>query len=270
LHVFSNLFERIASLENLYLSFNKFKKGKRDKPDAQLFERFFDKAFIYDSYSCRLNKGTHRAVDRLEKFTRIVSQNYTRPCLALKCDIKKFFASVDHQILIQLINKKVRNKDILWLVKEIIQSFNSRGKADIGLPLGNLTSQLFANIYLDELDQFIKHKLKIKYYLRYGDDFIILDTDKNKLEKIILQLSDFLPSNLKLTLHPSKIIIRKLRQGIDFLGYIVLPHYRVLRTKTKKRMMRRLNQTNLPSYLGLIKHCDSYRLKKQLINKVRI
>ncbi|MBU2595839.1 hypothetical protein KJ713_03355 [Patescibacteria group bacterium] len=86
----------------------------------------FDKSFIYDSYSCRTKKGTHKAINRLEKFTRIVNQNYTKPCLALKCDIKKFFASVDHQILLSLIKRKVKNRDVLWLIKKIIQSFDSR------------------------------------------------------------------------------------------------------------------------------------------------
>jgi len=130
------------------------------------------------------------------------------------------------------------------------------------LPIGNLTSQLFANIYLNELDQFIKHKLKVKNYLRYCDDFIILDSNKNNLEKIIPRLSAFLQSNLKLTLHPNKIIIRKLKQGIDFLGYVILPRYRVLRTKTKRRMLRRINPGNITSYLGLLEHCRSYRLKR--------
>ena len=233
----------------------------------------FDKLFNYDSYSCRLKKGTHKAIDRLERFTRIVSQNHTQPCFALKCDIKKFFASIDHLILSSLIKRKIKDKDTLWLVEEIINSFNSRERerereTRRGLPIGNLTSQIFANIYLDELDQFIKHKLKIKYYLRYCDDFVILDTDRNKLEKIILQIADFLKLNLKLSLHPDKIIIRKLKQGIDFLGYVVLPHYRVLRTKTKRRMLKKINQNNLSSYLGLLKHCNSYKLKNRILNNL--
>lgn len=139
-----------------------------------------------------------------------------------------------------------------------------------GLPIGNLTSQIFANIYLNELDQFIKHKLRIKYYLRYCDDFVILGTNRDKLEKNIPQLSDFLQSNLKLTLHPDKINIRKLKQGIDFLGYVVLPHHRVLRTKTKRRMFIKINKQNISSYLGLLKHCDSYNLSRRLKIRVKI
>ena len=130
-----------------------------------------------------------------------------------------------------------------------------------GLPIGNLTSQLFANIYLNELDQFIKHRLKIKHYLRYCDDFVILNSSEMTLRKCHWQIEKFLKENLKLKLHPSKIIFRKLNQGIDFLGYVVLPHYRVLRTKTKKRMLKRINEKNLASYSGLLKHCNSFRLR---------
>lgn len=157
-----------------------------------------------------------------------------------------------------------------WLKKFSRASVHEREReresrhCEIGLPIGNLTSQLFANIYLDQFDQFIKHSLKLKYYLRYCDDFIVLDTSRNKLEKIIPQIANFLQLNLKLALHPDKIIIRKLRQGIDFLGYVILPHYRVLRTKTKKRMLKKLNQQNLSSYLGLLGHCNSYQIKRKL------
>ena len=176
----------------------------------------FDKIFVFDSYSCRLGKGTHKAVDRLEKFTRIVSKNYTKPCRALKLDIKKFFASVDHAILIQLLKRKVKELDILWLLKEVINSFCDCK----GIPLGNLTSQVFANIYLNELDQFVKHHLRVKFYLRYADDFVILSGDNQSLERLVVTVSNFLRSYLKLELHPEKIIIRKLDWGIDFLGIL--------------------------------------------------
>lgn len=134
----------------------------------------------------------------------------------------------------------------------------------IGLPIGNLTSQLLANIYLNELDQFIKHELRIKYYLCYCDDFIILNSERNKLEEITSQIASFLELNLKLALHSDKIIIRKLKPGIDFLGYVVLPYSRVLRTKTKNRMLKKLNKNNLASYLGLLSYCDSYKLRQKI------
>jgi len=122
------------------------------------------------------------------------------------------------------------------------------------LPLGNVTSQLFANIYLNELDQFVKHKLKVRYYLRYCDDFIILGTKKNYLEKLTCQIGSFLSARLKLSLHPDKAILRKYHQGIDFLGYVILPYCRVLRAKTKRRMFRKVSGKNLQSYLGILKH----------------
>ena len=136
--------------------------------------KLYDNNFIYDSYSCRVDKGTHKGVKRLNNFVRKVSRNYTRDCFALKLDIKKFFASVDHRILLDLLKKKITDQDILWLLENVINSFHSDQRIGKGIPLGNLTSQIFANIYMNELDQFIKHELKVEYYLRYADDFIIL------------------------------------------------------------------------------------------------
>ena len=147
----------------------------------------FDKTFIFDSYSCRLNKGTHMAVRQLESFSRKLSKNCTQNFWSLKLDIRQFFASVDHEILYGLINKRIKDEDILWLVGEVIKSYTSsevekqyievldktRTISDVGIPLGNLTSQIFANIYLNELDQFIKHNFRIKNYLCYAVDFII-------------------------------------------------------------------------------------------------
>lgn len=200
----------------------------------------FDKSFIFDSYSCRLDKGTHRAVSRLEGFCGQASQNNTRNAFVLKCDIKKFFDSVDQEILLGLINRKIKDERTISLIKIIIESFATlSGK---GLPLGNVTSQLFANIYLNELDQFIKHKLGIKFYLRYCDDFIVLNENKEYLETLVVLIDKFLYDNLKLNLHPDKIEIRKYYQGIDFLGYVILPYCRVLRTKTKRRMIKKIRK----------------------------
>jgi len=152
--------------------------------------------------------------------------------------------------------------------------------------LGNVTSQIFANIYLNELDQFAKHVLREKYYLRYCDDFIILGTDEKYLQKLIAEIDNFLKSKLKLNLHPYKIIIRKFYQGIDFLGYVVLPHHRVLRTKTKKRMMKKLRakyaslqsgiitkeslNQSFQSYLGALKHCEGWKIRKRILSTIEI
>lgn len=231
----------------------------------------FDKAFIYNSYSCRLGKGTHKAVDRLEKFTRIVSKNYTRDCWALKCDIKQFFASVDHRILITLIAKRVKDKDILWLIKEIISSFPVGVKPLKGIPLGNLTSQVFANIYLNELDQFVKHKLRIKYYLRYADDFLMMAPNEQFLLHCFETVKQMLGRELRLEIHPQKIVLRKLSWGIDFAGYVVFPYYCLPRTKTKRRIFKKVlkspvSNQSLQSYLGYFSHANTYRVRQGLKN----
>lgn len=234
--------------------------------------KLFDKSFIFDSYSCRFNKGTHKGVLRLEKFVRKVSKNYTSYCWVLKMDIRKFFASVDQRILFNLLKKKISDRDILWLLSEVIESFHSDEGKNKGIPLGNLTSQVFANIYLNELDQFVKHKLRVKYYLRYADDFLLLSNSKECLYDLIGPIRVFLEDKLKLELHPNKILFRKLDWGIDFLGYIVLPHYRLPRTKTKRRIFRKLINKigsvnfsqSLQSYLGYFGHANSYKIKQEL------
>ena len=292
-HLEDNLFELQESLKNKtyrhgnYQSFyvndpkqrHIHKAGVSDRVVHHLLYTFlyelFDNSFIYDSYSCRLDKGTHKGVRRLEKFTRKVSKNYTEPCWALKCDIKKFFASVDHEILYQLLVKKIQDQDILWLLKQVIESFNI-DNTHKGIPLGNLTSQIFANIYLNELDQFVKHKLKIKYYLRYADDFLVLSNYKDTLQRSLVIIAEFLKNDLKLDLHPDKIVFRNIKWGIDFLGYIVLPHYILPRTKTRRRIFiklkEKMNKDNfnqsLQSYLGYLKHANAYKLTDKLKNEI--
>lgn len=232
----------------------------------------FDKHFIYDSYSCRKGKGTHKAVKKLENLARIVSLNYSSKCWSLKCDIKKFFASVDHNILKKLIARKVKDGDIKWIINNVIDSFRSESGDSKGIPLGNLTSQIFSNIYLNELDQFAKHKFKLRYYLRYADDFIILSSKKDDLFPCIDTLRQFLSENLKLELHPKKIIIRKLSWGIDFCGYIILPHYILPRVKTKRRILKKVmhgvNYQALQSYIGYFAYAYSYKIRQKLKNQI--
>ena len=222
----------------------------------------FDKHFIYDSYACRFDKGTHLGVKRLRDFVNKCSKNNSRSVFVLKCDVKKFFYSIDHNILLDLIGREISDQKVLNLIQVIVNSFCViPGK---GLPLGNVTSQLFANIYLNELDQFVKHILKQKYYIRYCDDFVIVSRSKEHLETLVPVLNNFLQEQLKLFLHPNKIEIRKLFQGIDFLGYVTLLHHLVLRTKTKRRILKRLNKNNYESYFGLLKHCNGHKIKQQL------
>ncbi len=317
-------FGEIVSLENLFLAWREFRKGKSARPDVQQFELhlednifaihrqlktrtyrpakysafyvkdpklrhihkatvadrlvhhalfrilypIFDRAFIYDSYSCRVAKGTHGGVIRLEKFLKNLNQNSRQQVWAMKCDIKKFFDSVDHKIFKFLIRKKVDDSNTLWLIDIIIDSFEKSTTA--GLPLGNVTSQLFANIYLNELDQFVKRKLKVKYYLRYCDDFIFLSNDKNDFKVWYGQVAAFLKQRLKLSIHEHKTTIKKYRQGVDFLGYVLLSGHRVLRTKTKRRIFKKfereeLSEFSAQSYLGVLKHCNGYNLRKKLL-----
>ncbi|MDP2910203.1 MAG: reverse transcriptase/maturase family protein, partial [bacterium] len=236
----------------------------------------FDNSFIFDSYSCRMNKGTHRAINRLNYFARKANKNNAKTIYILKLDIKKFFDSIDHNILLFLIKKKIKDKNVIWLIETIINSFSTEPSK--GIPLGNITSQLFANIYLNELDYYIKHNLRIKYYIRYCDDFVIIDDNEENLECLILKISEFLNNNLKLSLHPDKIIIKKYHQGIDFLGYVSFPRHKILRTKTKRRMFKRIKQRinsesfeqTFQSYLGVLKHCNGHKIKEEIINILRI
>ncbi len=227
----------------------------------QIIEPIFEKAFIFDSYSSRKNKGHHKACKRLEHFVKKESDNYKINCYALKLDIKKFFNSMDHKILFNIIQQKISDKKALMLIEKIICSYNFQlGK---GLPLGNVTSQLFANIYLNLLDHFIKEKLEQKYYIRYSDDFIIIKNNDD-FEKIFNQIKMFCINNLKLSLKNVNLSIRKLNQGFDFLGFVILPHHRILRLKTKKRLLKNINKNNINSYLGLLKHCSSYKFIKKI------
>lgn len=231
---------------------------------TQVIEPAFEKRFIHDSYSCRVGKGTHAAVDRLRAMLRRESQNNTRTVYALKLDIRKFFANVDHTILLELLMRRVSDPLVIQLLEGIIESFEVT--TNKGIPLGNLTSQLFANVYLHELDWYIKHNLRIKYYIRYCDDFIILSKNRNELQTIIPIVSDFLQAKLNLAIHPDKIILRSWNQGIDFLGYVVKPNCTLLRAKTKNRMIKNIDSTNITSYLGVCSHADSYELQRLIYN----
>src|SRR3989344_2183287 len=261
-HRFS--FYDVICIENIFLAWKKFKKGKRAKKDVAEFEfdlennifdlhhrlinrewspdpyiefyvqdpklrkihkatvrdrvlyqvlyqklyEIFDKTFIHDVYSSRDLKGIHKGVERLEEFSCKITENYTSNAFILKCDIRKFFDSIDHTILISLIRRKVNDKDLMELIIKIIDSFHKgQGK---GLPLGNVTSQIMSNIYLNELDQFIKHALKVEYYIRYCDDFVILNSSEEQLKELLRKIDSFLEDKLKLKLHPNKISIRKI------------------------------------------------------------
>ncbi|MDP3901601.1 MAG: reverse transcriptase domain-containing protein [bacterium] len=233
---------------------------------------FFNKTFISDSYSCRLNKGSHRAMNRFRCFSYKISRNHTQTGWVLKCDIKKFFASIDHDILVRILEKYISDQDIRWLLERVIRSFQtSSGR---GLPLGNLTSQLFCNIYMNEFDQFMKHKTKARYYIRYADDFVIFSENYDQLIGLRPLLKDFLERQFNLLLHPQKIFIKALAAGVDFLGWVHFLDHRVLRTATKRRMLKRIAETQsaetIISYLGLLQHGNTFKIKKQLYFNIDI
>lgn len=232
---------------------------------------FFDKKFIADSFSCRFDKGTHKAVNRFRSFAYKVSLNHTKTVWVLKCDIRKFFASVDQEILIGILGKHIFDKSILDLVSKVIKSFSST-KIGVGLPLGNLTSQLLVNVYMNEFDQFVKHKIKAKFYIRYADDFIVMSRDRKCLEFVLVKMKDFLWSRLKLRLHPNKISIRTIASGIDYLGWVNFTDHRILRTATKRRMFRNIEykkskHATVQSYLGLLKRGNARKLEKELMER---
>ena len=326
-------FNQIISLENLFLAWREFKKGKLKKQDVSHFavdaeeeifklnkelknfsyrhgdytnfiicdpkrrevskaivrdrllhhaifrilEPVFDRIFIYDSFSSRKGKGIHKAHERFHTFAWRLSRNNTREVWVLKCDIKRFFDSTDHAVLLRLLGRVV-DSQTLELLKGIILSFEkSPGK---GMPIGNLTSQLFSNIYMNEFDQFMKRELRIKHYIRYADDFVVLSPERAYLKRLLPDIITFLSKRLALHLHPEKVTIKKWRQGADFLGYVLFPSHCVLRTRTKQRVLRKLvdryrqyfkkdispysfNQT-LASYLGMLTHCRSVGLRSEI------
>lgn len=230
---------------------------------------FFDKTFITDSYSCRIGKGTHKAINRFRVFAYKASQNHTKTVWVLKCDIKKFFASIDQTILISIIDDYIPDQNIRWLTSQIVSSFHSTSKGK-GLPLGNLTSQLFVNIYMTPFDQFVKHKLKARYYIRYADDFVIMSENRQWLESMIPKIKDFLVSELQLTLHSQKVSVKTLASGVDFLGWVHFTHHRVLRTAAKRRMFIRLKKSptnsTLQSYLGMLSHGNTHKIKTRILS----
>lgn len=233
---------------------------------------YFDKKFIFDSYSCRNDKGTHKALNRFRDLARKVSLNHTQIVWILKGDIRKFFATIDHQILKEILRQYIIDKDIMWLLERVIDSFYTEGSLGAGLPLGNVTSQLLVNVYMNEFDGFLKRKLKVKYCIRYADDFVIVNTNKLYLDYLVPKISEYLEIKLKLSLHKDKVFIRRFSSGIDFLGWVHFPHYRVLRISTKRRMFRRLQQKQTKevtaSYLGLLKHGNTHKLTQKLKNQI--
>jgi retron-type reverse transcriptase len=244
----------------------------------QILEPRYNRQFIFDSYSSRKEKGVHKARARFHSLAWKLSRNNTRVVWVLKCDVKKFFDSIDHKILFDILARLINDEKTLALLWEIIESFET--SPDKGIPLGNLTSQLFSNVYLNELDQEIKRKWRVKNYVRYADDFVILDNNKSNLEKLLPIISDFLGTKLKLFLHPEKVFIQRFSKGIDFLGNVIYPRHQILRIKTKRRALRKVKKLKKElandliseghfrqvkaSYLGLLKYCRGRKIEREI------
>jgi len=275
----------------------------------------FEKAFIYDSYACRVGKGTHLGVRRVDRFIRQCSHNYTTDCYVLKLDIKGFFMHIDKNILFAGLNGFIGQKYggadkalLLELCEKIIfydptqqciikskrsawqglppdkSLFNSAPQC--GLPIGNLTSQVFANFYMNRFDHFIKHDLAVRYYGRYVDDFVLVHPDKGHLKALIPILKNALQTQLKLTLHPNKIYLQHYSKGVQFLGALIKPQRIYIANRTKGNFYAAIEKQNalvkttppndqqqaaflssMNAYLGIMKHYNTHRLRKRMLFK---
>jgi len=221
----------------------------RDRVVHRLFYDYlveiFDKTFLFDIWSCRKGKGLLDAINRAQVFIKKYTNGFV-----WRADIRNFFYNVDHNILLQLLRRKIRDEKAIVLLKEIINSFEVT--EGVGMPIGNLTSQIFSNIYLNELDRFVKHKMKCKTYLRYGDDFVIFGRNKDELLRIKALTSDFIENELKLDLHPKNNLIVEAKHGLKFLGVILYPSGRRLSKRNQARIKDRVNLRNSGSYWGVI------------------
>ncbi len=246
---------------------------------CNVIEPIWEARFIDDNYACRVGKGTHAAADRLTAFLRRAHRQWGQ-VYVLKLDVKSYFPSVNHEILMELIRRKITCRDTLWLVGEIVQSW--RGDEGKGLPIGNLTSQLLANVYLHELDMFVKHNLRARYYLRYMDDTLVVHQDKGWLQQAKRSIGVFLGTRLALELN-SKSNVFPAEQGVPFLGYRIWRTHRLLKKENVQRVRRRLQalawryatggvdlatvDASVQSWLGHARHACTYGLRRRLFGE---
>jgi retron-type reverse transcriptase len=246
---------------------------------VRVIENLFEKKFVKETFACMVGRGTHAAMKHVLKCCRIAKCRLGS-YYVLKCDIHKFFPSVNHDILKQIVRRTIRDKKLLNLIDKIIDSYEPEGR---GIPIGSLTSQLLANVYLDPLDHFIKEVHRIKYYARYMDDFIIIHHDKKYLAQLKVEIEKFVIEKLDMTLNPKTGIFHE-RQGIDFCGYRVWPTHVLPRKSTIKRAKRRLKRfmeiyrnnpgilkhasDSIQSFLGYIQHCSGWKTTRSLLSKI--
>lgn len=257
---------------------------------CNIIEPIFDKTFICDSFACRRDKGTHKAIFRAQSFLR--KNKYV-----LQCDIRKYFPSINHEILFNILSRKIKDKKTLWLTKLIIDSAkglkllsDEEAKENrfynvetTGMPIGNLTSQFFANLYLNELDYFVKFKLRERFYIRYMDDFLVFGNDKAHLCGIKEKISCFLEHFLKLKLHSKKSIVFPTRLGVEFLGFRIFQDYRKLKKQNVKLFIKRMKakkelfkrgllsideiSNSLRCWIAHAEYGNTYNLRKSIFEK---
>ncbi len=243
----------------------------------RVIESIFDKTFIDGCCANRISRGNLYALNLFDKYKRKVTKNNTRIAFCLKADIKHYFFEVNHKILLNILRKKIKDEKTINLINKILKNYWDEKK---GMPLGNVTSQFFANVYLSELDYFVKYKLKAKYYVRYVDDFVILHNSKEQLEKWKVEISKFLEQNLKIELHPEKSRIIPLSKGVDFVGFRNFYYFRLLRKRNIKKMQIKIKlfRDELLSYEKLLesfqgwnayaKWANSYKLREKVLREV--
>lgn len=257
---------------------------------CRIVEPIFDRTFIFDSYANRIGKGTHKALDRATAFCR-------RWAYVLKCDVEKFFPSVDHEILLALVARKIKCARTLDLIGRIVRASNSQEpvvryfpgdnlfsalERRRGLPIGNLTSQFLANVMLDPLDHYLKEELRWQGYLRFADDFLLFADDKPRLHEALSAMRTFLAGH-RLRLHPRKCVVLPVRLGVPFLGWRIYADHRRLRRSSGVRFQRRLRalaeaysrrkigfeaiRASLHSWLGHLRHGDTRGLQRALLRQ---
>jgi retron-type reverse transcriptase len=256
---------------------------------CNVIEPLFDRSFIDDTYACRKGKGTHAAVNRYSRYARKFRY-------VLKCDIQKYFQSIDHEILCGIVERKIRCARTLWLIREIVGSRSDTNwpfyfagddlftplQRRRGIPIGNLTSQFFANVYLDGFDHFVKEGLRLPY-IRYVDDFVAFGNEKERLQQANQSMIDFLAS-LRLKVHPKKCRTHRVSEGVRFLGYRIFPTHRLLSKDNALRMRRRLKKMralyqegeipltrvhqSIQSWIGHASHADTYRVRSRILGSV--
>lgn len=228
-----------------------------------ILESIFVSTFTADTYSCIKKRGIHAAERALKEGLKDIAE--TRYCL--KLDIRKFYPSVDHAIMKQLLRKKIKDQDLLWLLDEIIDS------AD-GLPIGNYLSQYFSNFYLTYFDHWLKEEKRVKYYFRYADDMVILSDNKPYLHNLLSEIRNYMQGNLKLEVKGNYQVFPVKNRGIDFVGYVFFHTHVLLRKSIKQSfarcVARKGNPQSIASYKGWAKHCNSINLLKKLLNDKQV